>query len=320
MSTNKQRLEAAWFGRTAGRPFSDMSDKDLDKLIWEDAGPEGVTGDGMVEPSPARMRDLRKEYRRKGVRDQEKIIQKLEKWNTPDYLENYGRTAGMFNDHITPPSLNWDKVVKDFNEAHNQWYRGLRAYEEVMDFIAKGAKRDGPEYKGVVALAKRGTETAQKLLDQQNAIQDDLYSMQSSMPYADDEGRTAAGMPPVITEDEFDDLDPGTKRQWKGYLTSMTYETWDEEAVEAGDTDDKGWDYQDSHFDSLEEAVDSASHDASWLEWSSSSPGPRDWVVSQDDQDYRSGERTINHLFIERADKVPLSKDEIKYITKALRL
>jgi len=42
--------------------------------------------------------------------------------------------------------------------------------------------------------------------------------------------------------------------------------------------------------------------------------------VSQDDQDYRSGERTINHLFIERADKVPLSKDEIKYITKALRL
>jgi hypothetical protein len=132
--------------------------------------------------------------------------------------------------------------------------------------------------------------------------------------------RTAAGAEPVIYEEDFDELDRDVKRKWKGYLTSMTYEVWDEEAVEAGDTDDKGWDYQDSHFDSLEEAVSSASYDASWLEWSSSSPGPRDWIVSQDDQDFRTGERTVNHLFVERADKVPLSKDEIRYITKELRL
>lgn len=91
------------------------------------------------------------------------------------------------DDYITPPSLNWDKVCEDFEKAHNQWYRGLTAYEEVMEFIAKGAKRDGPEYKGVVALAERGMRTARQLLDQQNALQDDLYSMQSNMPSTDED-------------------------------------------------------------------------------------------------------------------------------------
>jgi hypothetical protein len=97
------------------------------------------------------------------------------------------KSAGAFSDYITPPSLNWDKIAKDFGEAHHQWYNGLTAYEEVMEFIAKGAKRDGPEYKGVVALAERGMRTARKLLDQQNAIQDDLYSMQSEMPRTDED-------------------------------------------------------------------------------------------------------------------------------------
>jgi hypothetical protein len=56
-----------------------------------------------------------------------------------------------------------------------------------MGFIAKGAKRDGSEYKGVVDLAERGMRTARKLLDQQNAIQDDLHSMQSEMPSSDED-------------------------------------------------------------------------------------------------------------------------------------
>jgi len=134
--------------------------------------------------------------------------------------------------------------------------------------------------------------------------------------------KTARGMDPVITEEDWEAIedDRDLKRQWKGYKMSQTYEVWDEEALEIGETNDKGWEYEDVHFDYLDELLDDADTDWSWLEWSSSSPGPRDWIVGQDDEDYSSGDRTRRDLFIERADGVPLSRDEIKHITKRLRL
>ena len=124
----------------------------------------------------------------------------------------------------------------------------------------------------------------------------------------------------VITDDDYDDLGRDGQRKWGGYLTSMTYETWTEEDVELGETSDRGYSYRDSDFDSLEEACDSSRHDASWSEWSSNRPGPRDWITSESEMDMHSGDRTNNSLFIKRKDKVPLSDEEIRYITKELRL
>lgn len=101
-------------------------------------------------------------------------------------LKALDKTAGTFDDFVPPPSLNWDKVRKDFDAAHSMWWKGLEAYKDVMEYIEAGAKRDGPEYREVVELAKRGQGTARHLLDQQNAIQDDLYAMQGVMPQTED--------------------------------------------------------------------------------------------------------------------------------------
>jgi hypothetical protein len=108
----------------------------------------------------------------------------------------------MFDYYIPPPSLDWSKVRKDFKEAHDQWYSGLTAYDVVMRRIAAGAALDGQGYEEVVALAERGMETVRKLLDQQNAIQDDLYAMQSEMPDVDDEGAEFDPLPECIYPSE----------------------------------------------------------------------------------------------------------------------
>jgi hypothetical protein len=86
------------------------------------------------------------------------------------------------DDHILPPGLDWDKVTDKFNDAHSKWYEGLREYQEVMKTIEGYAKQAGRDYKEVVELARRGQNTADRLMDQQNAIQDDLYMMLHRMP------------------------------------------------------------------------------------------------------------------------------------------
>lgn len=103
----------------------------------------------------------------------------------------------------------------------------------------------------------------------------------------------------------------------EGYTYKMTYETWNEEALEAGETDDKGWEEEGSDvYGSLEDVI-RATDDHSWIEWSSSPPDGRSWIISEDDEDHRTGDRTIYNLWIERTDKKPLSADEIDTISKA---
>ncbi len=101
-----------------------------------------------------------------------------------------------------------------------------------------------------------------------------------------------------------------------GYVWGSTYEVWDEETLEAGDTDDRGWEheYEDNGpYKSLADLLqDIPGH--SWLEWSSSDPGPRDWIISEDDQDYRSGDRTQYSLHIKHADGTPLTQSEVNFI------
>jgi hypothetical protein len=125
----------------------------------------------------------------------------------------------------------------------------------------------------------------------------------------------------VLDDDALDSLDPDAKRRWKGYVYKMTYEVWDEESSEIGETDNKGWEEEGSSpYDTLHELI-RAIDNHSWLEWSSSHPdGKRDWLISEDDQDYRTGDRTIYNLWIEREDKLPLSREEIAYINHSLHV
>lgn len=117
---------------------------------------------------------------------------------------------------------------------------------------------------------------------------------------------------------DYEDLD-NAPPNWKGYDVSITYETWDEESLEIGETDDKGWYLEDDNYETLQDVVDSV-RNYNWVNWSSSNPGPRDWISSEAEVDMRSGERTTYNLFIERDDGKPLSSEEISFISKKLRV
>ena len=93
-----------------------------------------------------------------------------------------GRRNADPDDPVYPPGLDWKLVGRQFTDAHNKWYAGLREYSDVMAMIEGYAKLAGPEYREVVRLAKRGQTTASGLMSQQNAIQDDLYAISYAMP------------------------------------------------------------------------------------------------------------------------------------------
>lgn len=122
----------------------------------------------------------------------------------------------------------------------------------------------------------------------------------------------------VLDDEELDELTPEQRRAWKGYEVSMTYEVWSHEDVEHGDTDDRGWEFEDEHEETLEDVSHTLSNQ-SWLEWSTSGhPGKRDWIISQAEEDFRTGDRTINHALVTRKDGQPLSKAEVAYLNKKL--
>jgi len=105
-----------------------------------------------------------------------------------------------------------------------------------------------------------------------------------------------------------------------GYRWGTTYEIWGEEDLEAGDTDRKGWEweYEDNGpYKSLADLLqDIPSHD--WLEWSDSRPAPRSWIMSQDEENYRTGDRTQYALFIEHADGTDLTQSEVNFVDSKL--
>jgi len=128
----------------------------------------------------------------------------------------------------------------------------------------------------------------------------------------------------VLSEEDYEDLTEEQKANWSGYTYRMTYETWDEESLEIGETDDKGWEVEDGgKCEYLEDILRTVSGDANWLEWSSSHPkGQRCnlWINSEGYTDCHTGKITNHSLFIERLDKEPLSDKEIECISEKLRI
>jgi hypothetical protein len=82
------------------------------------------------------------------------------------------------------------------------------------------------------------------------------------------------------------------KRVNKKYTMNKTYEVWNEEALEAGDTDDKGFEYKDEEFESLWDMAQEI-RSAGATEPSDSDGGPHTWYSTVDDDvNFRTGERT----------------------------
>lgn len=137
------------------------------------------------------------------------------------------------------------------------------------------------------------------------------------------------------TNDESDDSDgdypePQATRLTKSaekfgdvYLTvedGVIHETWNEEALEAGETDDKGWVEEGSAEEGLDDLLNNSDiKDHNWVEWSASNPyGKRSWLIAEEEEDMRTGERTVYNLWIERADGKPKSQEEIDAISEKL--
>lgn len=76
-----------------------------------------------------------------------------------------------------------------------------------------------------------------------------------------------------------------------GILVSKTFEVWDEASLEIGETDNRGFDFEDLELD-FEDLVDEMKG------YSSASQSPNDggtdvWYISEPEVDYRTGEETI---------------------------
>jgi hypothetical protein len=123
----------------------------------------------------------------------------------------------------------------------------------------------------------------------------------------------------VLTEERYEALPPHRRVLWKGYTYRIAYETWDEESLEIGETDDKGWEVEDGgSYEHLEGLLKTIRADANWLEWSASKPYAGCWIISEGETNFSTGEVTNYSLFIERLDKEPLSFIEMQLIGKVL--
>lgn len=106
-----------------------------------------------------------------------------------------------------------------------------------------------------------------------------------------------------------------------GYFYKMSYQVVTEESAAEGDFAESGWEEERSkNYRSLKELLHDVSGKANWTEWSSTNPSGTDWITSEPEQDYRTGNYTSYDLFIKRNDGQPLSARDISYITDELGL
>lgn len=101
----------------------------------------------------------------------------------------------------------------------------------------------------------------------------------------------------------------------KKFKMSKTYETYDEEAINVGSTDDHGFEYKDREFDSLWEIAKEI-RDNGGTEPSSSVPHKSNFYSTTDPEiDYKTGEQT-NYAFHPRLS----SDEEAKELQRLLKM
>lgn len=126
----------------------------------------------------------------------------------------------------------------------------------------------------------------------------------------------------ILTEDDLEDMPEERRNAWTdygGYRYKMAYEIVTPESAEQGDADERGWiEKKSEQYGTLEDLI-RVVRDHTWLEWSSSRPrGRHDWIVSEGEENYRTGANTSYSLWIEREDGMDLSEYEMDFINKKL--
>ncbi len=96
-------------------------------------------------------------------------------------------------------------------------------------------------------------------------------------------------------------------------LLSQTYETWDEDALECGDTDERGYDWEDVAY-TFKELVDLIKREGFFVP-SCSPANVSCWLSSHAEQDYCTGEETTYSLHFSHNNP----EWKRKYWEKALR-
>jgi len=138
-------------------------------------------------------------------------------------------------------------------------------------------------------------------------------------------------------DDGWGEDDEEWAEQPRGYILRYTYGIVTPESAEDGDYAEHGFvqngqniplDHDDMPADedidmlygSLAELVNDLEYDHTWLEWSSSPASPGDWITSEEDEDYTTGEHTTYDAHITHEDGSDLTAREMQYIHDRLRL
>ena len=106
---------------------------------------------------------------------------------------------------------------------------------------------------------------------------------------------------------------------WQGYIYSITYATWSEEDIEAGETDDRGFEAEDIHCETLNECMLDDFAGGSPSSYPIKKYTQYDWITMTE-ENYRTGELTNRSLHIKRADGQEFCEEESEYIKKKLEL
>ena len=214
---------------------------------------------------------------------------------------------------------------------------GIAKMSENIGAVSKAVPSWAPDRSDMPVIDKKDLPTTSQALNKgivnwNNPLKvqerQAMTRLAATLPKGSSERRTllamlkAASMFPdgVLDDEALDELTPEQRRAWKGYKVSMSYEVWHQADYAHGDTDDKGWEIQDEHEDTLEDVTHTLSGQ-SWLHWSSSGTvGRYDWLISQPEEDFRTGSNTYYNAFVTRKDGQRLSKAELDYLNKKLYL
>ena len=102
------------------------------------------------------------------------------------------------------------------------------------------------------------------------------------------------------------------------YEITVTYEEWTAEDVSLGEPSDRGFLFENSEEETLEDVVCQLQSLATWLDWSSSHPADGDWISSQEEVDPYTGTSVVYNAFVSRPCGEALSQAEIAALSKAL--
>jgi hypothetical protein len=103
------------------------------------------------------------------------------------------------------------------------------------------------------------------------------------------------------------------------YNCDVSFSHWDEEAIEAGESDNKGMADELEGY-SLAGILEILNHAHIWECWSDTQPGPNSALEAQIEEHPRTGVKSCHSAVIRRADGLPLTVAELSEISDALRI